>query len=211
MKHEVSGEVIATSRRPVVRRPDPAFFRKVLARYPTGVTVITAMTPSGPAGMAVNSFTSASLDPPMILFCPARTSTTWPALQREGILAVNLLSSRQADVGRLFARTGVDRFQGIGWVPGTNGAPLLDDAVAWIECRVVEEYPAGDHSVVLAHTDMMALNNHAVEPLIFSAGRYISHDHPAPVITGLSRADQPEYLKKSPAGPLFSVPESWFG
>ena len=211
MQDEAGGQAVATFRRPAVRRPDPSFFRKVLARYPTGVTVITAMTPSGPAGMAVNSFTSASLDPPMILFCPARTSTTWPVLQRAGILAVNLLSSGQADVSRLFARTGVDRFQGIGWVPGTNGAPLLDDAVAWIECRVVEEYPAGDHLVVLAHTDMMALNNHDREPLIFSAGRYLSPNHSPPEITGLSLAGQPEYLKKSSSGPLFSVPETWFG
>jgi 3-hydroxy-9,10-secoandrosta-1,3,5(10)-triene-9,17-dione monooxygenase reductase component len=153
--------------------PDAVFFRKVLGRFPTGVAVVTTMTPSGPAGMAVNSFTSVSLEPPMVLFCPSRSSTTWPVLQREGALAVNILSAGQANVSRQFASTRRDRFRGTGWSPGANGAPLLDDAVAWIECSIVAEHPAGDHLVVLASVDMMALNEDGVESLIFVAGRYV--------------------------------------
>ena len=147
-------------------------FREVLGHYPTGVAVVTAMTGDGPVGMAVNSFTSVSLTPPLVLFCPAATSTTWPVLRRSGVVAVNVLSADQESVSRLFARRDVDRFAEIGWVPGANGAPLLADALGWLECTLGDEHPAGDHTIVLAGVDRIGLHKEFDAPLVFFRGAY---------------------------------------
>src|SRR4051794_13784745 len=116
--------------------------RHVLGHYPTGVAVITARTPDGPAGMSMNSFTSLSLQPPLVLFCPAESSRTWPLLRQAGSIAINVLSAGQEAVSRAFAARDADRFAGLPWTVGTNGAPLLIDALGWLECTVQAEYPA---------------------------------------------------------------------
>jgi 3-hydroxy-9,10-secoandrosta-1,3,5(10)-triene-9,17-dione monooxygenase reductase component len=146
--------------------------RHVLGRYPTGVAVITAQAPSGPIGMAVNSFTSVSLDPPLVLFCPAHSSTTWPKLRRAASLAVNVLSAEQGEISALFARRGADRFTEMSWSPGENGAPLIEDALGWMECTVESEQEAGDHWVVVARIERLGVHTTIDEPLIFFGGRY---------------------------------------
>ncbi len=158
--------------RPLLNGPDAGSFRHVLGHYPTGVAVITAQTPDGPVGMAMNSFTSLSLDPPLVLFCPAASSTTWPLLQTVGTIAINVLSAGQESVSRAFAARGSDRFAGIGWSAGGNGAPLLDDALGWLECTVQAEYPAGDHTVVIARIDLMGVHDAIADPLVFFRGAY---------------------------------------
>ncbi|MCZ4519476.1 flavin reductase family protein [Rhodococcus ruber] len=155
-----------------LRPPESAHFRNVVGRYPTGVAIVTAATSEGPAGMAVNSFTSASLDPPLIIFCPAHSSTTWPVMQSSGIVAVNILAVEQEALGRQFAATGGDRFDGVRWSPGVNGAPLLAGASAWIEAHVVAEHPAGDHTVVIAMVDHLGADEGRDEPLIFHRGAF---------------------------------------
>lgn len=154
--------------------PDADSFRHVLGHYPTGVAVITAQSAHGPVGMAVNSFTALSLNPPLVLFCPAQTSTTWPLLREVGTIAINVLSARQEWVSRKFAARSPDRFSEIAWSVGDNGAPLLDDALGWLECSVTAEYPAGDHTVVIAEIELMGVHEAIGDPLVFFRGAYYS-------------------------------------
>lgn len=147
----------------------PEEFRRVLGHLPTGVTVLTAFADDTPVGMAANSVTSVSLEPPLLLACPARTSETWPLLREAGRFCVNVLAEHHADLARRFSRRGIDRFEGVDWVRRETG-PALPDAVAWIECALRSEHDAGDHTVALA--DVLALASGDGEPLVFSRGRY---------------------------------------
>ncbi len=157
---------------PVLAGPDADSFRHVLGHYPTGVAVITAQTPDGPVGLSMNSFTSLSLQPPLVLFCPAVSSSTWPTLRAVGRIAINVLSAGQESVSRAFAARSADRFAGLDWTFGENGAPLLTDALGWLECDVQAEYPAGDHTVVIARIERMGVHDAIAEPLVFFRGGY---------------------------------------
>ena len=157
---------------PNLRGPDADLLRHVLGHYPTGVAVITAHTEHGPVGMSMNSFTSLSLQPPLVLFCPSATSTTWPALRAVGKIAINVLSAGQEALSRKFATRAVDRFSDASWSVGQNGAPLLHDALGWLECTVCSEAPAGDHTVVIAEIERMNVHWEITEPLVFFRGRY---------------------------------------
>lgn len=157
---------------PILSGPDADSFRHVLGHYPTGVAVITAQTAAGPVGLSMNSFTSLSLQPPLVLFCPSVASSTWPQLREVGQLAINVLSAGQEEVSRRFAAPAPDRFAGFDWTTGENGAPLLTDALGWLECRIQAEYPAGDHTVVIAEIQRMGVHDAIAEPLVFFRGRY---------------------------------------
>lgn len=148
----------------------PDRFRNVLGHLTTGVTVITAYTPSGPTGMAANSVTSVSLDPPLVLFCPAKSSSTWPALRDAGKFCINIMSAHHEGATRQFALKGADRFAGISYSERETG-PALDDAVAWIECRMRDEYDAGDHTIVVSDVVAIEAATDCV-PLVFFRGRY---------------------------------------
>ncbi|WP_328315864.1 flavin reductase family protein [Streptomyces sp. NBC_00388] len=141
--------------------------REVLGRFCTGVAVVTAVRADGrPAGMAVQSFSPVSLEPPLICFCPALTSTTWPHIRAAGRFAVNILAAGQQDLCRQFAVTGKEKFQGVGWHPGANGAPLLDGALATVECDLAGTFPGGDHLIALGR--VTALERHGdAEPLLY--------------------------------------------
>ncbi|KUL35010.1 monooxygenase [Streptomyces sp. NRRL F-4489] len=129
---------------------DDTAMREALSRFCTGVAVITARRPDGsPVGMAVQSFSSVSLDPPLVCFCPALTSTTWPAISEAGRFAVNVLAADQQELCRQFAVTGGDKFHGVDWRSGVNGAPLLTAALATLECELVDALPGGDHLIAL--------------------------------------------------------------
>jgi flavin reductase (DIM6/NTAB) family NADH-FMN oxidoreductase RutF len=148
-----------------------AEFRHVLSHLPTGVTVVTAFCADGaPTGMAANSVTSVSLDPPMILVCPAKSSTTWPAIRDAGVFCVNVMASHHADLCVRFAQKEVDRFAGVDWHARPAG-PALDDAVAWLQCEISQEHDAGDHSVVIAAVTAIDAAAGAA-PLVFFKGRY---------------------------------------
>jgi flavin reductase (DIM6/NTAB) family NADH-FMN oxidoreductase RutF len=157
---------------PQLSGPDADLFRHVLGHYPTGVAVITGIVDGAPVGMAMNSFTSVSMLPPLVLFCPAQSSTTWPLLQRAPAICINVLSAGQESVSRQFALKDVDRFAGLDWTPGRNGAPLLSDALGWLECVVTAEQPAGDHTVVIAEIEQLGVHADIGEPLVFFRGRY---------------------------------------
>lgn len=151
--------------------PDEASFRTVLGHFATGVTIITSMDGDEPVGVAANAFSSVSLEPPMVLFCAGRTSTTWPKIEANGQFAVNILNEQQEDVCRVFAMPGADRFTRIGWRPSTNGSPLLHDALAFVDCSVDETVDAGDHVVVLGRVHELGVLS-GEGPLIFYRGGY---------------------------------------
>jgi len=151
--------------------PDPQRFRQVLGHFATGVTVITGMHEGEPAGFACQAFTALSLDPPLVLFCPGKTSGTWPRIARVGQLGVNVLSADQRELARKFGVTAADKFDGVGWGPAGNGAPILDGALAWAACTVETVHEAGDHFVVTARITEFGDTGHG-NPLLFYRGRF---------------------------------------
>ncbi|MGW1026458.1 flavin reductase family protein [Streptomyces sp. NPDC002577] len=150
---------------------DPAHFRRVLGGYPTGVAVVTAMHEGAPVGMAVGSFTSVSLSPALVGFFPDSSSTTWPRIREAGAFCVNVLGEDHQDVCRLFATRGADKFGSLGWQPGASGAPVLDDALSWIDCRLERVHEAGDHFLALGRVVDLGAQQ-AGGPLIFYRGSY---------------------------------------
>lgn len=150
---------------------DDARFRQVLGRFATGVTVVTGLARGEPVGLAVNSFTSVSLEPPLVAFCVAERSRTWPRLRSEGNFCVNILAEDQEALSRAFAGRPPDRFLGVGWRPGRSGAPILAGVVAWIECAVEAEHAAGDHVIVVGRVQDLDVG-HEGRPLVFYRGGY---------------------------------------
>ena len=151
---------------------DSAAFRQVLGHFATGVTVITASTDAGPVGLAVNSFTSVSLDPPLVAFCAAHSSSTWPHIQNAGHFCVNIVAEDQEEVCRLFATKDADRFTSITWRTATHsGAPIIDDVLAWIDCTIDAEHEAGDHVIVVGRVQELGVEREG-KPLVFYKGGY---------------------------------------
>ncbi len=145
-------------------------FRHMFAHIPTGVTIITAQTPNGPTGMTANSFGSVSLDPPLVLFCPAKTSETWPKLRAARLFCVNILAGHQQNLCEQFAMTGAERFLDVPF-RDRPGGPALDDAVGWVDCELETEHEAGDHFVVLARVLDLDMSSD-VAPLVFHLGQF---------------------------------------
>ncbi|MET7999566.1 flavin reductase family protein [Nonomuraea glycinis] len=144
--------------------------RSAMGCFATGVVVITATLPDGPVGMAVNSFVSVSLNPPLVLFCAGNTSTTWPAINAAGHFCANVLSADQEALARAFARKG-DRFAGVTHTPGVTGAPVLEAVHAHLECKIVDTYDAGDHTVVIGRVVDLDTDQRAA-PLLFYRSAY---------------------------------------
>ena len=151
---------------------DAARFRQVLGHFPTGVTVVTAASQDGPpSGMAVGSFTSVSLDPPLVAFLPAKTSTSWPRIRDAGSFCVNILAEDQEHICRVFAGKADDKFEGLGWHRGHNVAPILSDVLAWIACDIDAVHEAGDHYIVVGLVRELEIV-HEGRPLVFFRGGY---------------------------------------
>jgi flavin reductase (DIM6/NTAB) family NADH-FMN oxidoreductase RutF len=151
---------------------DPRRFRQVLGNYPTGVTVVTAIDADGePAGMAVGSFTSVSLDPPLVAFLPDRGSSSFPRIRTAESFCVNVLAADQEDLCRRFATRGGDKFAGVAWSPSPSGAPRLDGAVAWVDCAFHSITDAGDHYLVMGSVRQLDGDADSL-PLVFFQGGY---------------------------------------
>ncbi|AWL90401.1 NADPH-flavin oxidoreductase [Streptomyces sp. TSRI0445] len=150
----------------------PADFRRVLGHFASGVTVVTARDADGPTGFACQSFASLSLDPPLVTFMVARTSTTWPRIARAGVFCVNILGAEQGALCRGFAVSGADKFAGVayGEAPAT-GSPLLDSVPAWIDCRVHAVHTGGDHLIVVGRVEALGAEEQG-EPLLFHRGAF---------------------------------------
>lgn len=151
--------------------PDQGEFRKALGQFATGVTIITAMCDGEPAGLAANSFTSVSLEPPLVLFAVARTSSTWPKIETARKFAVNILGEHQEEVSRLFATKDVDRFGQVDWHLGVGGSPVLHDTLAYLDCEFWAEYDGGDHIIVVGRVLDLGVT-HEGSPLLFFRGKY---------------------------------------
>ena len=152
-------------------QPDAASLRTVLGHFATGVAIITAVDGEEPVGMACNSFTSVSLEPQLVLFCAAKSSTTWPRIQAAGKWAANILAQDAEEICRLFAQKGADRFAHIAYTIGRTGAPILEEALAFVDCETVAEYDAGDHVIVVGRVLELGYAPEG-KPLLFYRGGY---------------------------------------
>ncbi len=150
---------------------DPGVMREVLGHFASGVTVVTARTADGPIGFTCQSFSSLSLDPPLVAFAPSRASRTWPRLREIGRFCVNVLAEGQDDVSQNFARSGDDKFAGLRWTPSAHGSPVLEDVVAWIDGELWAEYDGGDHSIVVARVLDLGADPER-RPLLYHRGSY---------------------------------------
>src|SRR5262249_51354309 len=150
---------------------DDRRFRDVFGHFATGVTIVTAMDGEEPVGLAANSFASLSLDPPLVLFCVALSSTTWPRIEGAGRFAVNVLGEGHEELSRKFAERGADRFSATAWHTGVSGSPVLDEAIAYIDCELEARYPGGDHEIIVGRVVDLDVREGA-RPLIFYRGTY---------------------------------------
>ncbi|MFD0023656.1 flavin reductase family protein [Streptomyces sp. NPDC058382] len=155
---------------------DPGEFRRVLGHFASGVTIVTAHAPddpAGPAGFACQSFASLSLDPPLVTFMVARTSTTWPRIARAGAFCVNILGAEQGALCRSFAVSGADKFAGVAHTPApATGSPLLESVPAWVDCRIQAVHTGGDHLIVVGRVEALgaAAGGAGSGPLLFHQG-----------------------------------------
>ncbi|HEY3726003.1 MAG TPA: flavin reductase family protein [Solirubrobacteraceae bacterium] len=148
-------------------------FRQALGRFATGVAFITAVPGGQPAGLIVNSFTSVSLEPPLVSFSPARSSLTWSRMRRARRFGVNVLGRQHEPFVVRAAPAGADRFAGLDWKPGRSGVPLLTDALVRLECEIVAEHLAGDHWIVLGQVSDLEVSPRS-HPLVSFAGEFAS-------------------------------------
>lgn len=150
---------------------DPLQLRRALGCFATGVTVVTTADPSGNVvGLTVNSFSSVSLDPPLILWSLRRKSRNLDAFRQAGRFAVNILKSDQQLVAERFCMIGTERFEGVEYEWGELDVPIISDALAWFECGVDSEFEGGDHVIVLGRVISFRYTDHA--PLLFHGGDF---------------------------------------
>jgi flavin reductase (DIM6/NTAB) family NADH-FMN oxidoreductase RutF len=151
---------------------EAATFRQVLGHYPTGVCVVTALDTDGnPCGMVVGSFTSVSLDPPLVGFFPDKRSGSWPLIEQAGHFCVNVLASDQTDLCRQLARPGANKFTDVEYELSAHNLPILAGATVAIECRLESVVPAGDHWLVLGRVLGLEARRDA-GPMLFFRGQY---------------------------------------
>lgn len=150
---------------------DARAFRDALARFATGVAFVTAAADGEPFGLIVNTLTSVSLEPPLISFCPSRSSLTWSRIRRTGRFGVNILGQQHEPFVTRATPAGSNRFAGVEWKLGDGGAPLLTDALATLECEIVAEHPTGDHWITVGWVDSLGISPRT-DPLVFFASAY---------------------------------------
>jgi flavin reductase (DIM6/NTAB) family NADH-FMN oxidoreductase RutF len=149
----------------------PDDFRRVLGHFATGVTILTTTDAEArPTGLTVSAFCSVSLDPPQILVCVDHKSQSYPSLRDGTSFAVNILGAEHESVSRRFATTRLDKFDGVAWSRGALGVPLIDGALAHLECRTVSRHVEGDHTILVGLVE--DARNGAGEPLLYFRGKY---------------------------------------
>ncbi len=154
-------------------RIDPADFRRVLGHFPTGVTVIATHHEGRAVGLAVGSFFSVSLDPPLVGFCVGHSSTSWSTIEAAGHFVVNVLADSQTDISGVFAGKSEDKFAGVDWTPGPgHGSPRIAGSLAHIDCSLEATHLAGDHTIVIGRVHALDVSDDAVGPLLFFKGGY---------------------------------------
>ena len=146
-------------------------FRKVVGHFCTGVVVVTAVVDDRPVGITCQSFVSLSLEPPLILFCSSRDSTTWPRIRSAGQFCVNVLAVDQVDICSRFAASGGDKFKGVSWTLSDEGHPLIEGCLAHIECSIEDVHVGGDHDIVIGRVRDLRVGP-PNEPLLFYQGKF---------------------------------------
>lgn len=146
-------------------------FRRVLGHFAAGIAAITTVDDAGPTGMVVVSFTSVSLDPPLVSFCADKGSGTWARIAASGRFCVNVLRHDQGAVSAQLASRGDDKFAGLDWEPGPTGSPVLPGVLAWIDCELEQAIEAGDHWIALGRVIALGAEGEHL-PLIFYRGGY---------------------------------------
>lgn len=152
---------------------DPSEFRRVMGHFPTGVAVVTTRrADEPPRGLTVNAFTSVSLNPTLVLICVEQHAETHDLIRDAGVFAINVLGEEKGEmISRRFSTFGVaDKFQGVAYREETTGAPVLDMALAWLDCRVVQSFAAGDHTIFLG--EVVAADARDGRPLVYYRGGY---------------------------------------
>ena len=150
---------------------DGQTFRRILGHYPTGVCAITSMGGAEPIGMIVGSFTSVSLDPPLVAFLPDRKSTSWPKVEATGRFCVNVLSDRQLQLCNTLSSKSENKFDAVPYRLSPGGLPIVEGVVAWVECRLFAVHEAGDHYIAIGRVEALDVE-HADRPLLFFQGGY---------------------------------------
>lgn len=151
---------------------DARQFRDALGRFSTGVTIVTARGVDGtPVGMTASSFTSVSLDPPLVLFCPSRGAESYKTLASGGPFVINVLREEQQALSNRFAQTLEDKWHALEFDTWMTGAPVLRDCLANLECETHAVYDGGDHAVVIGRVTRFA-HAPAGKPLVYFSGRY---------------------------------------
>lgn len=156
---------------------DPALFRRVMGHFPTGVTVVAAVEDDQPVGLAIGSFFSVSLNPPLVGFCVARTSSSWPRIEASGAFAITVLAEDQHETSNRFASKVENKFEGETWTPApVTGSPLISGGINHIDCTVHDVFEAGDHFVVIGAVQHLDVTRDDTGPLLFYRGGYGRHE-----------------------------------
>lgn len=151
-------------------------FRDVLGRFASGITVVTTMSNGEPIGLTCQSFSSVSLNPPLVLFVPARSSRAWPRIQRAGKFCVNFLADGQSELSNTMASRGADKFADVAWKPSPiTGSPVFADTLGYVDCTIHTVHEAGDHFIVIGHVQELVVGD-GEEPLLYFQGKYRSTD-----------------------------------
>lgn len=151
---------------------DPREFRDTLGHFCSGVVIATGCVEGEPAGFAAQSFSSVSLDPPLVALCPAKSSTSWPKLRASGSFCINILAAHQKGVCDIFAQSGIDKFAALDWHPGATGSPVLEGVLAYVDCDLEAEHDAGDHTLVLGRVRDIRILDREGSPLLFFRGGF---------------------------------------
>jgi len=152
---------------------DPMHLRKALGQFATGVVVVTSRCPDGnPVGLTINSFSSVSLDPPLVLFSLARSSLNHNNFLQASRYAINILTQNQRDISNRFARARTDKWEGLPSLTDAEGTPLIQDALVHMVCTPYSQCEGGDHTVFLARIESLHVRDDDVQPLLFFRGRY---------------------------------------
>lgn len=153
---------------------DPADFRAAMAEFPSGVTVVTTLDENGAlVGFTASAFSSLSMDPPLVLVCPALTSATYPHLVRNQRFAVHILAAEQQDLAMAFASKSADKAASLEWTLSDLGNPLLTGAIRVLECTLWREYEGGDHAILIGHVQRIDRAEGGV--LLYHRGKMTNH------------------------------------
>jgi len=152
---------------------DPKAFRQALGAFPTGVTIVSTLQEDGqPRGFTANSFTSVSLDPPLVLVCIGKTASSYPVFSAAPHFSVSVLAESQKHVSSLFASKSPDKFSNAGWYPGPAGSPVIEGAAAWFDCRRHQVVDAGDHIILIG--EVVGFSHSNASPLGYCRGAYLT-------------------------------------